>query len=445
MTDNLLAVNRRRSLWKAGDALCVAVSGGCDSVALLHALLTLQEQEGYALSAVHVNHHLRGAESDADAAFVEALCRGWKIPLTTFDVDVRGERRPGESEELCARRLRYRELDTLVEQGYRVVTAHTLSDQAETILFRLARGSGVKGLRGIPAKRGGYLRPLLTTTREETEAYCRENGLAFCHDSTNDCDAYTRNRLRHRVLPPLKEALPGCEEAIGRLSDQMEQLDGMLDRFADRLLSEARCADGLRRQPLAESERPVAARALQRFAEERTGLCPDAGHTEELLALIDRKGRLQLSGGWSAVCDDTLRLVPPDAERAPFCCPLEPGTMETPFVTLAVREDRTLPSVHNLLMFLCIDCDKIKGKAILRSRREGDRLRLPKRPDKPLRKWMNECRLPAEKRDAWPVVADDGGVIAVPGIGVDPRVAPDSESTKILTIEAEEKLCWNKM
>ncbi len=445
MIADLLSVNRRQALWRPGDTLCVAVSGGCDSVALLHALRSLREPEGFTLTAAHVHHHIRGAEADADAAFVEALCRDWEIPLTRFDVDVPGERMPGESEELCARRLRYRALDTLVAQGWRVVTAHTLSDQAETVLFRLARGSGVTGLRGIPVKRDGYLRPLLTVSRTETEAYCRKNGLAFCRDSTNEDDTYTRNRLRHRVLPPLKEAVPGCEDAIGRLCGQMAELDGMLDRLADRLLSEVRCGDALRRPPLQEAERPVAARALRRFVEERAGLCLDAGHTDDLLALLSRRGRLQLGGGWYAVCDDTLRLLPPAPAQAPFCLPLTPGTTDTPFVTLTVRRDRTLPSVHNLLMFLCIDCDKIKGKAVLRSRREGDRLRLPKRPDKPLRKWMNETRLPAEKRDWWPVVADDSGVIAVPGIGVDPRVTPDADCKTILTIEAEEKLCWNKM
>ena len=170
MIADLREVVRRAALWQPGDAVCVAVSGGCDSVTLLHALHALAAEEGIALCAVHVNHHLRGAESDADAAFVAALCERLGVPLTVCDVYVREERRPGESEEVCARRLRYRAFEEQIARGRLVATAHTLSDQAETVLFRLARGTGVKGLCGIPVEREGIIRPLLTVSREQTEA-----------------------------------------------------------------------------------------------------------------------------------------------------------------------------------------------------------------------------------------------------------------------------------
>ena len=123
---------------------------------------------------------------------------------------------------------------------------------------------------------------------------------------------------------------------------------------------------------------------------------------------------------------------------------MTPGVWDTPRFTLTLREAETLPCVHNLLMFLIIDCDKLADKAVLRARLPGDRFRPDKRADKPLRKWMNECRLPAEWREVWPVIADEAGVVALPGVGVAARVAPDADTRRFLIIEAEEKSCWNK-
>ena len=434
---------RRWSLWQPGERVCVALSGGCDSVALLHALHILAPEEGLTLSAAHVNHHLRGEESDGDEAFVRELCAALRVPLTVFDVDVRGERQPGESEELCARRLRYRALDALTADGVKVATAHTLSDQTETVLFRLARGTGVRGLCGIPPRREGYIRPLLLTPRAATEAYCRAQGLTWRDDSSNASDAYTRNYLRHRVLPPLREAFPGCEEAVGRLCSQMTSLDAMLNDMADTLLAAAQEGSGLRPAPLREAPAPVLTRALGRLVEEATGHCPDAAHVDALAALVTEGGRIPLAGGWQAVCDETLRLIPPETPPS-YAIPLAPGRYEVPGFTLTVREGGSLPCVHNLLMFLTIDCDKLSDKAVLRPRQPGDRLHLNKRADKPLRKWMNEARLPVEQRDTWPVVADEEGVVALIGVGVAERVAPDENTQRFLTIEAEEKSCWNK-
>lgn len=444
MIADLREAARRRSLWRPGDAVCAAVSGGCDSVALLHALRTVADEEGITLTAVHVNHHLRGAESDADAAFVADLCERLGVPLTLRDVFVREERLQGESEEVCARRLRYRAFEEQIALGRRVATAHTLSDQAETVLFRLARGTGVKGLVGIPVEREGIIRPLLTVSREQTEAYCCENGLAYRTDSSNESDAYTRNYLRHRVLPPLREAFPGCEEAVGRLCGQMSALDAMLDRMADALLAAAREGDRLRLPPLREAEPPVLARALARFLEDGTGVWPDAAHTNDLLAGLSADGRLQLDGGWQAIWDDTFRLIPPERAGEPYGFPLAPGVIETPFFRLTVREETILPSVHNSFTFSVIDRDKIADDAVIRSRRPGDRLRLPGRTDKPLRRWMSEAGLPPEQRDLWPVAADGEGVLALIGVGVAGRAAPDENTRRFLIIKAEEKTCCNK-
>lgn len=439
MLDKVCTALERWTMLSSGDRVAVALSGGCDSVALLHALLALRERLGITVAAAHVHHHIRGAEADRDAAFVQRLCEGLGVELFRFDVDVPGAcSASGESVELCARRLRYGALDSLAAQGYKIATAHTMSDSAETVLFHLARGSGIKGLCGIPPVRGGYIRPLLLCSRTDTEDYCAAHSLDFVSDSTNDCDDYTRNFLRHRVVPPLKEAFPSCEEAIARMSAQLSDLDAMLDRMATELLRASQTDRGWRCDRLLQSEYPVLSRAMHRLIGEQTGRLADGFHTNRLCALVATGGKLQLSGGFSAVCGDTLRFVRDGSAGQPYCLSLTDGSVDTPAVSLQIVTDgeKLKQFVHNSVMLYRIDCDKIIGEAAIRCRREGDVFRPAGRRTKPLRKWMNECRIPAEQREIWPVFADEKGVFCVPGIGVEDRVLPDETTVKTMIIKA---------
>ncbi len=442
MIDKLKSALARWSMLEQNDRVAVALSGGCDSVALLYALRELENELGITLAAAHVNHHIRGDEADRDAQFVEDLCEKLGVRLYRFDVDVPTEsERTGESEELCARRLRYEALDSLVSDGFKVATAHTLSDNAETVLFNLSRGSSIKGLCGIPHVRGGYIRPLLLCARADTENYCAEHSLQFVHDSTNDCDDYTRNFLRHKVIPPLKEVLPSCEEAISRMSAQLCEIDEMLDRMACGLISLSSTEDGWRRDVLLKSERPVLSRALHRLTKEQTGRAPDNFHTDSLCSLVEGGGRLQLSGGYFAVCDDTLRFISDEKIAEAYSIRLTEGEIDTPWFSLEVNmfAEKMKQIVHNSVMLYEIDCDKIVGEAVIRCRKEGDRFRPDKRRTKPLRKWMNDCHISAEQRDLWPVVADDDGVVCVVGIGVDSRVLPDENTKKRMIIKTRGK------
>ena len=442
MTDKIITALKRHSMLQRNDRVAVALSGGCDSVALMHALLELETELGITIAAAHVNHHIRGDEADRDAQFVAEMCQTLGVELFRFDVDVPLESaKTGESEELCARRLRYEALDSLVARGFKVATAHTMSDNAETVLFNLSRGSSVRGLCGIPYVRGGYIRPLLLCTRADTENYCAERKIGFVNDSTNDCDDYTRNYLRHRVLAPLKAAFPSCEEAISRMSGQLSEVDLMLDRMASEIITSSAVEGGWRRDVLLSADRPVLSRVMHRLAKESTGVAPDGFHTDSLCDLVEQGGRLQLSGGLLAVCDHTLRFIKGQAESQCYCLPLREGDIETPFVSLNVsilaQENKQI--VHNSVTLCQIDNDKIVGKAVVRCRKEGDSFRPAKRRSKPLRKWMNDCRIPAEQRDLWPVVADDEGIICVVGIGVDSRVQPDEKTKNKMIIKRRGK------
>ena len=244
------AAVRRYHMLDGAEALSVtvALSGGADSVLLLSLLREWQPKYGYRLSAAHLNHMLRGEESDRDEAFVRAVCEKWSVPLRVERIPVAEAAAPGESVEMAARRIRYAFLDEAAMDfdagagtvGFLIAMAHTMSDQAETVLYRLARGSGLKGAGGIPPKRDCVIRPLCELTREDVEALCRERGLDYVTDSSNASDLYARNRIRHQVLPALRRVHPGAVEALARFAGNAREDDALLEGLAAEGLEKSR-------------------------------------------------------------------------------------------------------------------------------------------------------------------------------------------------------------
>ena len=209
--------------------LCAAVSGGADSMALLRVLLELRETFGYPLTACHVNHGLRGETADRDEAFVRAECARLGVPLTVFRPADVGMAVPPHAGEDWARRLRYACFAQLLAGGIDcIATAHTATDQAETLLFRLARGTGLHGAGGIRPRRPGYCRPLLGLTRAETEALCAAFEQGWVTDETNESDAYARNRLRHGAVPALRSVNDAAEENLARFCEKAARADATL-------------------------------------------------------------------------------------------------------------------------------------------------------------------------------------------------------------------------
>ena len=467
MTDKVAAAISRYSMIKPNDSVCVAVSGGCDSVALLGALLELKDSLHISLCAVHVNHNLRGAESDRDEAYVRKLCGELGVELEVFSVDVRAEcEKSGDSVELAARRLRYECFEKIAgaespsaaeksaarestacnsaaDTGARalIATAHTMSDSTETVLLNLTRGSGVRGLCGIPPVRGNLIRPLIGCTRADTERYCAEHGLTYVTDSTNFVDDCSRNFVRLNVVPLLRQLNPALDDAVARMSADLSDIDSMLTRMAEDALERSFDGEVYLTDGLLMNEYPVLTRALRLLAERKTGIAPDSLHTEQLCLKVASCGRVQLSGGWFAECGRGIRFVKAAdcAEKPSFEHAFEAGEIDTPEFLLKIftSTDSNSQSVNNFSISHTLDCDKISGKAVIRTRREGDFLRLKGRPLKPLRKLMNELHIPSEKRDLYPIIADESGVICAVGIGVDERVSADNGSKNLIILNAE--------
>ena len=230
MTDKVLSWMRAQRMTKPGDTVVCAVSGGADSVCMLHVLLTLRNAIGVTVEAAHFNHHLRGAESDRDEAFVRELCASLDIPLHSGGGDVRARAaKTHESVEEAARALRYAFFSSL--PGL-IATAHTQDDNLETVLLNLTRGTGLAGLCGIPPKRERFIRPMLAVSRAEIEAYLRQNGLSHVTDSTNLLPDARRNRLRQSVIPLLKAENPSLCETAFRMCRLLEADEAQLSAQA---------------------------------------------------------------------------------------------------------------------------------------------------------------------------------------------------------------------
>ena len=434
---------RQQALLIPGDRVIVALSGGADSVTLLHVLAGLRDTADLTVTAVHVHHGLRGADADADETLCRTLCEQWAIPLTVYHADVATEAaRSQETIEQAGRRLRYACLEQEADkQDAKIATAHTASDQAETVLLHLARGCGLHGLCGIPPHRGRVIRPLLTCSREQVETYCAEQKLPFATDATNADVAYARNRVRHRVMPELTEINPRAEEALCRLAQQLSEDDAYLTEQASALLSKARVGEKDRWNCASLQSAPLAlqTRALRLAAPSVIDL--EQSHVDALRALLDADGATTLPDGAVARSQrGQLWFEPtnPAETPQPFCLPVVP---DTPIVIgertyIARVFDRAdfdnLLNVHNLLFYFCLDRDIIKGDIWVRSRRAGDAYRPVGRGTKSLKKLFNESHLPASARAALPILTDDDGILMAVGFGCDERARVTDQTTRVL-------------
>ena len=446
--------------------LAAAVSGGADSMALLLILRQLQPEFGYELSVCHVNHGLRGEKADRDEAFVRDACARLGVPLRVFHAAELADEMglpPEHAGEDWARRLRYACFARLCKEGIdAVATAHTANDQAETLLLRLARGTGLHGAAGIRPKRGCYLRPLLELTRADTEAFCRAAGQPWVTDETNATDAYARNRVRRTALPALQSTNTAAVENLARFCEKAARADAYFYKKANALLSAAAQGDG---QPVWRLEPLVAADELVLEAALHTLVAPERDAEEKyirlLCGLVRRgSGAVQLTervrfcaGNGLFWREEQPRAAAPETpETQPFCPEkqaeyLWPGAGKVTAKVFPANFEEKIQVVHKKDLKNRADYARITTlytSLVLRSRLPGDRFRPAGRGvSKELRKWMNEAGVPARLRDTLPLLADGSNVLWVCGAGFAEGLAPDAESKWLLQLETDVEL-WEE-
>lgn len=431
---------KRFSLLKPGDSVLCAVSGGPDSVALLRVLKELSREWPLPLSALHVNHGLRGAESDADASFVGTLCRQLEVPLHVRSRPLKAE--PGKNLQELARRVRYRFLSEIASAaGSVVATGHNLQDQAETFLLKLARGAGPTGLSGIfPAREilphgpeegpVRMVRPLLERDREEILGFLERRGQPYRDDSSNRNLRYDRNWVRHHLIPDLRNRLnPALVPTLGRTARLFREVAEFLEAEGQKALQSCRETQSVRSGEvrlrvaalfdLAPALRKEVVRHAVRVCK---GDTRDLGleHVDRVLGLVSgRSGRrIHLPGEIEASLEfDHLRLarrVPPVRFRHRLPVPGEVIIPETGRHVVCRRMTAPAGDTGQVLL-------RFPGSSLtVRNRLAGDRY--PGRGGKKLKRLFLQHRIPRSARDTLVVVEDEGRLLWVEGLPADPRV-----------------------
>ncbi len=399
-----------------GDTVICALSGGADSVALLFGCYLLKDRLGFRLEAAHYNHGLRGEESDGDEAFVKALCHQFDILLHVG----RGTVVPGEKGlEAAAREARYAFFVTL---DGKIATAHTADDNAETVLMHLVRGTGLKGLGGIAPVRGKIIRPMLGITRARVLAFLEEYHLSYRTDSSNETDAFLRNRLRHHVMPLLKAENPRLAENLSAMALRLREDEEALAQAAD--YETLPPVSELRALPKA-----VRSRMLERFLKDSGVKEPEAEH----IALAEK---LVFSGKPSAKGNfpngvrigrsyDTLRAVRAEALE-PRALPV-PGRVDLPKMNIRItaRAAQTLENTADVFTV------QPQGQIWIRPRQTGDSLRLPG-GSKTVKKLFVDQKIPAHLRELMPIISDDAGILGIYAVGPNQdRIAKEFPAVQI--------------
>lgn len=455
--DTVRKTAARHAMLKAGDRVLVGVSGGADSVCLLHVLKTLQKEWKIQLEAVHVHHGIRGDAAERDVDFVRGLCKQWEIPFTLERVSA-PEIAEAEkvSLETAGRLARYRCFHEICERREcgKIATAHNQNDQAETILMRVLRGAGIDGLAGIRYVRAdGVIRPLLDVTRAEIEAYCRENNLNYCTDGTNLENDYTRNKIRNKLLPLLQEEFnENILGALVNLSRNMEEDGTFLNDYAERLYR--RINSPLpKKQPVVldiESLKMVApsirTRLLQLAVRDAMGrdYRAERQHWESVCDLLEKETGAQVmlpKGLCVAVRYGWLVFETPKErqERTEFSDAVwETAELGKTYhfpngdVTLSLKETGQILLPNQMLA----DYDKLEGLALeLRTRRKGDRIAVyADGRSRKLKDFMIDYKIPRWERDSIPLLCSGNRVIAVIGCRVAEPYKADKNTKRGMVI-----------
>ncbi len=422
LENQVLVFMQKKAMTAPGDKVLCALSGGGDSMALTHLLHRLAPRLGIQVKAAHFIHGLRPEDAPRERQLVETFCREQKIPLWIEEGDTLEYcRREGCGTEEGARALRYAFLRRVAkETGCRkIATGHHQMDNVETILFHLCRGTGARGLGGIPASEGDLIRPLLTASREEIEKYLTENHIPYCSDPSNEEEAYARNRLRHRVLPLLRTINSQAEEHISQAGERARKDEEFLETCAAQFLKEHSSAPGSTDAgALAKAPDAVAFRVLPMLYRQAGGEgVLSERHRQGMWALCKRgpSSAYSLPGGIEAR-RIYGQLVCRKKEENPLHRTFSPRLLkegepveEGGFQVTLHRGKKEAGPEEKAYFF-----QKLWEPVQLRPRRTGDAIRL-KNGHKSIKKWMIDEKIPVHLREGIPLVCDEEGPVLVCG------------------------------
>lgn len=396
--------------------MLVAVSGGADSMLLLNFMIRTAERYKITVIAAHIEHGIRGRESIADACFVENFCKENSVAYHQLSIDAVNEAATLKlGIEEYSRRRRYEFFDSIPCD--KIATAHNLSDNTETLLFRLIRGTGLKGACAIPAVRGKIIRPLIELTADEIRRFCSENNILYRTDSTNESNDYSRNYIRNVIVPEMKRLNPDFEKAANAFISDIKEDSAFIEKAVNQAYNEVHVDGKLSLEHLGKYDISVVKRIILKYFSQYD-IKLDRVHLNSVLGLIGKIGKVQIYGSYFAVCDKIyLRFADFTSRENDFS-----------FVSKVLKiSEFDLKGVD----FYC-DYDRIIGTVKIRTRMAGDKITPAGRGcTKTLKKLFNEMKIPQEMRACVRVVSDDEGIIGVIGYCVDERVKLSSDTQNI--------------
>lgn len=418
----------------AVSVLC-GFSGGADSTALLHLLRIRCREQGIRLAAVHINHMIRGGEADRDMQHCIGFCRDNDIELFVRSVNIPEIAAAGKmGTEEAARRERYRIFSQICSAGGFSVTAvaHNAGDNFETVLFNMLRGTGIRGLCGIPPVRNSVIRPLIECSRDEIVGYCNENKLPYVNDSTNSDIYYTRNFIRREIIPLMKHVNSGAEENVTRMCSELRRDSDFLDELSEK----SDC----------DSDALLSRRIMRQYTAFTGGRTLEHVHVEEVMKLL-REGRLHGSvslpgkaavrktrSGFVFERDDKIKTAP-----GYFSVPLKKGISDlgrSGIIGLfdsadeMAKDIKEIKNIYKLFIQVTLYSDKINGGLYIRNRLGGDSIRCGGM-NRSVKKLLCEKKVPLEERGLLPFVCDGSGLLWIPGIAVrDGAEAPKDTEEK---------------
>lgn len=442
MIDKVRNTVKNYSMLKDGDKVAVGVSGGADSMSLLSILCRIKEEIPIDITAVHINHGIRGDEAERDENFVKDYCRKHNIKLVVYKKNIPAiAKETGESEEECGRRIRYECFSRVCPDGL-IATAHTLSDSIETMIFNMLRGCTVSGLCGIPEKRDNIIRPLIDCTRQEIELYCEENQISYVTDSTNLESDYSRNFIRNEIMPMFSRINPMYMTALARCQTSVKSDNSYIESNVKKLYEELvgdKCT--IETKALRQLDKTVKSRLIYKFIKDNTGISSENKHISLVLSLLEKEGAVQLgSDCFVEVRKGILSLPKSIHQSETWEQKAEIGINITPKGVIEIREEKPdninfNKNLVNSVLECYIDYDKIVGDIVIRSRQEGDKITLPTRNiTKSLKKLFSEMKIPVEERNKLPVIADSEKVLWVWGIGYNKQCKADQSTKRVLKI-----------
>ncbi len=424
-----------------GDRVIVGLSGGPDSVCLFFVLLALSKEYDISILAIHVNHMIRGADADEDEEYVKQLCESFQVPCKAIKIDVPAlAKKSGRSLEEEARLVRYdifeKEAIELEAAGetVKIAIAHNLNDNAETVIFHMARGSGLDGMCGISPVRGRIIRPLLGVAKKDIMSFLEENELAYCVDATNSETIYDRNRIRHNILPELIEVNDKALEHISEMTERLGEVANYISLEARGLLQIAALPDNkLRKRAIATAPRVIAAQAVKEYL---SGFMPHqkdvaAVHIDSILDLLSSDGERQIALPYKKKLIISYEELYVEEDEDKKC----QGTFN--YREFEYNGDMKYPKEIYTKWF---DCDRIGTNIVIRTRSEGDYLCIDSAGNrKSIQDYFVDEKIPRHLRDQIPLVCDGNHVMWVVGHRVSEYYKITSDTKRVLEINYTEE------